>query len=99
MLSKKVRHVPPFPFHSPVRISDSILLMKNEDNRSLDFYSVKLMKKFFKVEKSGDFGLRAFEYKSGMMVYGDCQRTHVLSFDDQSLQIVPQTQQVLDALK
>jgi len=57
------------------------------------------MKKFFKVEKSGDFGLRAFEYKSGMMVYGDCQRTHVLSFDDQSLQIVPQTQQVLDALK
>lgn len=100
-VQKKVRHVPPFEFNSLVRVSDvegtkeqgtgsqssQIMVLKNSNGRCFDFFNVKLMKRVFRVEKAGDFNIKAFDFANGWLVYSDCLATYVLHFDPNTLSV------------
>ena len=86
-VTEKVRHIPPFPFQSPAKLtSDSTtLIMKNGDNKTLEVSSVKTKKMLLKIQKKGDFGISCFDMQDEFIAYSDNIDTQILQFNQTTL--------------
>lgn len=68
------------------------MLLKNSDGRHFDIYLVHLMKKVFRIEKAGDYNVKAFDFANGWLVYSDAAGTSVLFFQANQLSVQSKTQ-------
>ena len=81
----KLRHVPPFPFRSPVRMSGDLLVVLSGCGTTLELWSIKSQQCILKIVKKGDYKIRDFDCSDGLIAYSDAVDTQVFKFDTESL--------------
>ena len=81
----KLRHVPPFPFRSPVKMSDTTISMLNGNGHQLELLDIQSRQQILRIEKKGDYGIQEFTSDGKYLAYSDCKDTQVFQFDKDDL--------------
>lgn len=74
----KLRHVPPFPFTSPVSLSQGLMLM--QAGTGLDVYDCGQRSVVLRIDKKGDYLVQESALEAGYIAYSDCRDTQVFHF-------------------
>lgn len=90
----KLRHVPPFPFKSPTKFNNDLVLVVNGNNRHLEIYSIACQQLILRIEKKGESNLLSYDFKDKYIVYSDINETQIFTFDANELSLLKLTSKI-----